>query len=564
MSELALIDLKQVKHGQQFLTSVDNAVEKSAVITEASEVPSDELIPAETYVNAKLDELAESMLKKAETQLDVTGDVTTEFVLQQIPSSEPVKVIVNGVEYNEGKDFTVDRTTGKIAWGGDFQLTHDTVDSIKAVYTTAAQPKSSFPKAKHIVGMVLAEEGSHNSPTFRYEPQAEYESIVYGDEVYTYHTAKGDWRRIDKNYNEVDFDPEHGTWAGIQEVTTNLDGALKYFIEIPTTWVKNEVIQSGPYAGCNCWWIADGEAPGFHVHPAFIKPDGTPGKLRIGKYMATFPENADTNVSASVNVDNIYYDFQTSSYNDLRAKAFAYNTTEESGYRAYSIYDHHFIARMILAEFGNPNVFFYQDYRTDEWYEHAGVQGIKMENPPSEAQLLISKNYHGIQNLLGDSYASCLFDGVTTLNGTYQLLAADGSGTMVETGVPCPQKGTWLTNCYMTKVNGVDFGDVFINDGRNAISDANMGQDPYVQNNPFGNSDIVVMDPNTNYTTEDHYITMKNGSFCDYQYILPNRALYTQHEDEYTYCGIFMLNSIDIDDEGGYGNYMCWRLVQVV
>jgi len=556
---MALINFNQIKGGITLTDNVNEAVSKSAVINEWSETPSDDLIPSEALLESKVLTAMANKTVRVEEPVTIT-EPTTEIVLEYTPTDADVVLVVNGVSYNEGDAFTVDRATKTITWVGEFPLTATTVDSATVLYMTIKQNNgssngTSFPKAKHIVGMVLAEEGSHNSPTITYK---------IGENTHTavYQSAKGDWRRIDQNYNEVDFDPNHGTWAGIQEVTTNLSGLTGRFVEIPTTWVKNEVLQSGPYAGCHCWWMADGEAPGFHVHPAFIKPDGTPGKLRVGKYMTSVPEDeygGGPSMYVQNNDEYIYFYLQTTTYGDLRDKAFAYNTDDEDGYRAYSIYDHHFIARMILTEFGDPNIFFKED--SGKWYEDVSELGLEMDTPPSEAQQNIPKDYHGIKCLLGDAYASCLLDGLTTLNGTYQLLAADGSGTMVETGVPCSTKGTWMTNCYMTKVNGVDFGDVFINDGRNLDDVVNeVGVYPGDLDN---NSAYNQVHSDENFSNVDH--VMEQGSFCDYQYILPNRAVYTQYEAEYTYCGIFMLNSIDIDSAGGGGDtYMCWRLVQVV
>jgi len=541
---MALIDFKQIKHGQELMNAVDNAVEKTAVVTTPSEVPSDELIPSETYMRTRLDEFVASFTKQIDEPLNTNSEELNSLTLSSTPTNDPVKLVINGLEYVEGNDFTVDRSTGTITWTGNFPLTNDTVDTIKAVYlTNVASNDKHFPKAKHIIGMVLAEEGSG---------YAEVKLRHYlTNQIYTEQrpTARGTWKRIDQHFNEVDFDPNHGTWAGIHEVTTSLHSLLGKFIEIPTTWVKNEVISSGPYAGKNCWWIADGEAPGFHVHPAFIKPDGTPGKLRVGKYMATVPDNYDGDIYYEVEVDDAYYGFQTSTYNELRNRALTYNTADENGYRAYSIYDHHFLARMILTEFCNPNIMFSRFYDnsihsyTDEWLEKiVGDHDYALpEQQLTDEQINIANDYHGIQCILGDNYACCILDGLTTLNGTYQLLSADGSGTMVETNIECPQYGTWVANCFMNKVNGVDFGDVFINDGTNVDDDIISSEHKsYEDDGKEGSTHI------------------SKGSFCDYQYIVKDCALATMYEEQYNYCGIFMLNSINPE-----ANY-CWRLVQVV
>ena len=535
---MALLNMQQVKNGKQLVEKVNNSFDKSAVINEWSEIPSDDLVPSEALLESKVLTTIASIAAQVEEPVTITEQTNT-IVLNDTPTDSKVVLVVNGVNYQEDNAFTVDRATKTLTWTGDFPLTPDTVDKATVVYM--AIDSTSFPKAKHIVGMVLAEEGAHGGELETIEiwrdnytpsdPKNPWSRPIPEDITYKTLsvTPRGLWKRIDKNYNEVDFDPNHGTWAGIRAVTTNLGGSLGQFIEIPTTWVKNEVIQSGPYAGCNCWWIADGEAPGFHVHPAFIKPDGTPGKLRVGAYMVTLRDNEQNEYNyydTSISVDDTYYTLKSTRYNVLRDEALLYNTEEENGYRAYSIYDHHFIARMILTEFGDPNVMF--DGLDELTYSHHGYN--TPEKSPSDAQLQITTNYHGIRSLLGDNYAPCMLDGLTTLNGTYQLLAADGSGTMVETGVPCCNGGTWLINCYMTKVNGVDFGDVFINDGRNVVT--------------------------SNYDDNVDRITL--GSFCDFQYIKNNGAVQTLYEYEYNYSGLFMLNNSSITSIG------CWRLVQVV
>lgn len=528
---MALIDLKQVKHGPQFLTDVNGAVEKAAVITEPSDVPSDELIPAETYVNAKLDELVESIPKKMETSLDITGnDPVTKINLPSIPNDEPIKLIINGVEYHESKDFTVDRSTGEVIWTGGFPLTGNTVDSIKAVYTTKAQSKSSFPKAQHIMGMVLVDT---DVPKYhvRQEPKYSIEEPI----------SKGEWHRIDQHFNEIDFDPNHGTWAGIQTVTTSCDN----FIEIPITWVKTETLQSGPYAGHNCWWIADGEAPGFHVHPAFIKPDGTPGKLRVCVNATRLPDEVvgNTDTITTVNDDEEVVYFDNVSYNNLWEKGLSYNNDDETGYRAYSIYDHHFLIRMMLIEFGDPNIMFVEYDGVWSARIASFFGGIDLKEKPNDDQINAPYNYHGIKEILGNPYEQILLYGLTTLNGTYQVLASDGSGRMVETGISCPTGGTWVVNCRLDKVNGVDFGDLFINNGENI-------------------DDYVYFDMCNVYGEED-YIAKAN--FCDYQFIVPNTAVVTQYEAEYNYSGLFMLNSTPINNENDDFMYKsCWRLVQVV
>ena len=259
---------------------------------------------------------------------------------------------------------------------------------------------------RHVMGMVLVEEGNKS----------------------------GTWVRVDKDFNTVEFNPEHGTWAGIKQVTNATYGE---FTEIPVTYVKTETLQSGPYAGKNCWWIADGPESGFHVHPAFIGADGQPHNLQIASWVASNKNSVPFSEDKGNSKDGYWNNI---SYNTVHAKGWM-----TGGARPYNIYDYHFLARMMLTEFGTPDV----QSQTVDGVAWTGANRI---------------SYHGIHDPFGlpnyDEYY--WLDGLTTLNGTYQVLAADGSGNMVETGISCPDDRAWPINCRVDQVNGINFGDLFI------------------------------------------------------------------------------------------------------
>ena len=288
------------------------------------------------------------------------------------------------------------------------------------------------PSSPNIIGIVLVQEGNRT----------------------------GTWVRIDKDFNTIEFNSNHGTWAGIKQVQDNTYGE---FTEIPITWVKTETLQSGPYAGKNCWWIADYAAEGFHVHPAFIGQDGQPHNLQIASWIASnkndVPFSEDKGNGPSGYWNSI-------SYNDMHAKGWM-----SSGLRPYSIYDHHFLARMMLVEFGTPDV----QSQTVDGVAWTGVNRV---------------NYHGIHDVFGTPNYNEYFwlDGFTTLNGTYQVLAANGSGQTIETSVTCHNTYGWPTNCRVDQASGIDFGDMFIA-------------------HTFASSE-------------------SSGSFPDYQYLYSNKAFH--------------------------------------
>ncbi len=319
--------------------------------------------------------------------------------------------------------------------------------------------------AEHVMGMVLAQEGNRT----------------------------GTWVRVDKDFNTVDFNPEHGTWAGIKQVQNETYGE---FTEIPITYVKTETLQSGQYAGKNCWWIADGPEEGFHVHPAFIGQDGQPHNLQIASWIASnknsmpFSEDKGTTKAG-------YWNYI--SYDTVHAKGWM-----PGGLRPYNIYDHHFLARMMLTEFGTPDV----QAQTVDGVAWTGENRI---------------TYHGIHDPFGlPSYGEQYWlDGLTTLNGTYQVLAADGSGNMVETGVSCLNIDTWPVNCLVDQANGIDFGDLFIANMVNGIENS--------------------------------------GSFADYQGLYSGHAFFVNWY-AYSYQGTFSLYYDFPESE----TYLGWRVALCV
>ena len=326
------------------------------------------------------------------------------------------------------------------------------------------------PRAQHIYGMVLFEEGN----------------------------KQGQWFRIDKNQNIVSFNSEHGTWANIKTIS-NSNGE---FIEIPITYVKNEKFTDGPFIGRNCWWIADGPEDGFHVHPCFIGKDGQPHNLQIASWLTSKnsnkPQSIDKGTGANKYWNNVLYD-------DINTSSSLLNVGEENGYRAYNIYDHHFLSRMMLTEFGTSNV---QDQTIDgvSWNGNNRI------------------NYHGIHDIFGMNAINCWIDGITITNNTYHILKNNGSGEIIDTEIEHPNSSNiFPENCLLTTGNGFDFGDIFIASNNNSIE--------------------------------------KNGSFADKQIILEagteNAPLITWSESSIN--GAF---SLSFSDTATTSTLNTWRIVK--
>ena len=286
-------------------------------------------------------------------------------------------------------------------------------ERVAALEQLAAKLDAKVFPPVHVMGMVLVEEGG----------------------------GAGTWVRVNQNFETVEFDTNHGTWAGMHTVMNETYGE---FVEIPITYVKTETLTDGPYAGKNCWWTADGPEDGFHVHPAFIGQDGQPHNLQVASWVASNKDDVPFSADKG-NAEDGYWN--SISYNDVHSKSWM-----AGGCRPYNIYDHHLLARLMLTEFGTPDV------------QAQTVDGVAWRTGASRI------SYHGIHDPFG--VTNILLDGLTTLNGTYKVLAADGSLSMVETGISCLHI-VWPINCHVGQVNGIDFGDLFIANATNNIE--NLG-----------------------------------------------------------------------------------------
>ena len=395
---MALIDFTQIKNGKTVVDQVNGLVNRSDVVTTttgSSVVASDDKVMSEALVEQKISEVTAGFSRHAEDVVAVEGSAAVnEFDLNCVPTDDKVRLSLNGVIYTEDKHFTVDRSEKKVTWtytasNGGFDLNEALTDSVKLVYLTR---EPAMPVVRtHVLGMVLVQEGNRT----------------------------GTWVRVDRDFNTVPFDAAHGTWAGMKQVMNETYGE---FTEIPITYVRTETLQSGSYAGKNCWWIADCPEEGFHVHPAFIGQDGQPHNLQIASWIASNKND----VPFSEDKGHFSHAYWSGiSYNTIHAKGWM-----TGGARPYNIYDHHFLARMMLTEFGTPDV----QTQTVDGVAWTGDNRI---------------SYHGIHDPFGTNAPHPMLegywlDGLTTLNGTYQVLAA-GQETTTQ----------WLANHKLTNAKYV-------------------------------------------------------------------------------------------------------------
>lgn len=290
------------------------------------------------------------------------------------------------------------------------------------VYGNVSMARQTFAKAQHIYGMVIV-------------PRT-------GDQT------RDQWVRIDENFNVVEFNELHGTWAEMYacaEVGGN-------YLQIPVTWVKTEVLQDGPYAGCMCWWTADGEVDDFHIHPAFLSFDGLAYPLRIGFY---FVGSSASIAQQSLNASS---PFETLAHDTLFLREATYaNAYNKTGWHAYSIYTHSLVQRLILTELGNADLRRASDDIIPKQYNYT-------------APYVEKYSWRGLKDLIASDMSSIdsehctgihLF-GLATANGTYHLLSNTGKREIIDTKVPCINKNAYINRPLLGKGRFYDFGDVFL------------------------------------------------------------------------------------------------------
>ncbi len=257
-------------------------------------------------------------------------------------------------------------------------------------------------------------------------------------------TGRGKWMRVNADGEAMPFDASvHNTWTGLHEVTS--DG--QPMVEIPTTWVKRGTLENGVYAGNPCWWISDHEIEGFHVHPAFLKRDGSVGNLRIAKYLCS---KGDDDVPYVVDQGEKSFSayWGKAAVTDLDTYAIKRNTGtgEQANWRPMTVYDMHFLGWMMMTELGEAGVC------------KQVINGKKCDGT-------VRFDYHGIVDPFGLlNNCMCWVYGITTTNGTIHVLRNDGSMEMVDTGLSVSTNtGTLYLGIPRTESgDGYDFNDLFV------------------------------------------------------------------------------------------------------
>ena len=164
----------------------------------------------------------------------------------------------------------------------------------------------------------------------------------------------------------------------------------------PNTYVKTVFDKEG----LSTYFISDKPLPGYHIHPVFVK-------------------NGVINPTGVLWSKNIY-EVGNVTPNSLVAKAAAYG----DGFEPYNIYDHHFIARLMLYECGDSDT----------------------QNKIGGSNTAVGVPYLGLNDIWGGDWnnngkpksKSCFIYGLATIDDIWHILSNKMDGSIVNTGIFTP------------------------------------------------------------------------------------------------------------------------------
>lgn len=248
----------------------------------------------------------------------------------------------------------------------------------------------------------------------------------------------GAWRRVDaagrSRHHERAYFDTHPIWAGIRDVPTNAGVAT---VEIPKFWVRSE--RRGDE---RLWLVSPCARPGYKLHPAFLRPDGTAcAVLRIGKYPASEREGRVVGEAGNRPWTGVTID-----------QAHAGCAELGTGWRLYSIYDLAAIQLLMLIEIGEPDM---------QGALGRGNVDSGIIKPTGETSAV----WRGIHDLWGNTWQ--FVDGLQLAeDGEIVLWSADmpGSDSWVATGVqygPGEEDG-YPVDFHEERGAGFDLGPLFL------------------------------------------------------------------------------------------------------
>ena len=210
-------------------------------------------------------------------------------------------------------------------------------------------------------------------------------------------------------------------------------------VYIPKIWIRNTPLAAGAtYADKIAYMISERAQTGYHLAPDFYT-NGVENEngVQLSSYIASKDSSGKAaSIAGATPWTSIAY-----TAIDAAAKTRNTGTGEQAGWRAWNIYDHHLLARLMLFEAGS-----------------ADIQTIIGGTDGS-----MGVTYHGIHDVWGGTSSQFIIYGLTTIGsgGTIKILDNKGKNTMIDTKItPCG--GGWPVELLYNTGDGYDLGDVFI------------------------------------------------------------------------------------------------------
>lgn len=232
------------------------------------------------------------------------------------------------------------------------------------------------------------------------------------------------------SFNPNDFFP----YNEIRQV--KVDG--QDMVRIPRVYVKNVVLEDGPFRGKPAYYMSKTPAKGYHIHPAFMNGGSAATALDLSCYEASRDER-NGNKPASVPTRSYWEGVNRGQAIEFATRRnVSGGTVEQTGWHCWDIYCQSLLARLMLFEYGTTGYAF-PDNGSPEYV------------------------YRGIHQPAGNPMRPTWLPGVGNVSGKMYIYDANGSGALINTGLTCPGKG-WPTHFSMLKGESFDLGDVFIAD----------------------------------------------------------------------------------------------------
>ena len=227
-------------------------------------------------------------------------------------------------------------------------------------------------------------------------------------------------------------------WAGIETVI--VDG--QSMVKIPKFYCRRYTPASGSYAGKSCWEVSDKPAPGFHVHPAFMRNGSEIDYFYRASYEAY---NAGGGKAGSIAGVQPWVSITNP---DAISACAARNTGtgEQAGWHLQTIYEVAACQILMLLELGTPDV-------------QTKIGTGNVSSSGAVASGTSNAKWRGICEAWGNVLEHV--DGCKGSGTTIQVFDNKGNGTYVNTGLTMPSSG-YIKEVYDNTGTNFDLGDLFL------------------------------------------------------------------------------------------------------